>query len=216
MDTFPNTESFNEHERTKRSVRRGVHDERLEDRRDADGGGAGGPPPDERARGEAGDASDGVPGRRGEPRVHRDEHVPAGPLASSVARVVDDWIDGLTFHGYPAYAPEERVSLVGALTLAIEHALRVRRSAERDALLKQLQDAEQEAAFLNLRVGEGQADTLRELQHAYNLISILVARAGGKVSVPKDALYKRQDSRLLMEETEDGEVTLETDFSEPA
>ena len=108
------------------------------------------------------------------------------------------------------------MSLVGALTLAIEHALRVRRSAERDALLKQLQDAEQEAAFLNLRVGEGQADTLRELQHAYNLISILVARAGGKVSVPKDALYKRQDSRLLMEETEDGEVTLETDFSEPA
>lgn len=80
------------------------------------------------------------------------------------------------------------------------------RSLEETAALKEERNAlAAQVAFYEARAGENSAETLRELQHAYNLVAVLVDQMGGKVSVKSDDVFNRSDSQLRVEQPEEGE-----------
>lgn len=78
-------------------------------------------------------------------------------------------------------------------------------------LTEELSRAQSEVSFMAARVDESKLDVLEELRNSFNVLTFLVDKMGGEVSIPKDILTAGLDIDLHMEETEDGtEMRLRT------
>jgi hypothetical protein len=212
VTTYSDAAAFNAAERGRASqpdLRDRIPDDGVVGGDVSDGSPDGLPDP---ATGEVGQpaGASGEADRRGQQRG-----LPRRSLAATLEVTLEEWVDAQSWTGGVAIDAGQRKNLLAALHLAIQAQLKMTHDFEVAELETVVAELGQKCAFYESTIDSSRIEVLRQLQHAYNAIGVLVAMSGGEVHVPQAAVYESDDSELKMENLDDGRIRLATNKMAP-